>query len=77
MLRFATGLDQPPPLGFEPSPSLVFAHTDSMPEGDPRIGFPIANTCANILHLPVLEAYNVFKQNMMAAIVFATTFSSE
>jgi hypothetical protein len=79
LLIFSTGLDEIPPLGFHPKPSLKFAHVDgeTLEEGDPRIGFPIANTCSNVLHLPVLNSYNEFKANMLAAISIVQTFVAE
>ncbi|XP_039473092.1 G2/M phase-specific E3 ubiquitin-protein ligase-like [Oreochromis aureus] len=55
LLMFATGLTALPPAGMIPPPCLEFS-SDSP--------FPVANTCANALKLPVSESYRVFKANM-------------
>ncbi|KAL6455293.1 hypothetical protein MHYP_G00360890 [Metynnis hypsauchen] len=55
LLMFATGLAALPPAGIMPPPRLEFL-SDSP--------FPVANTCANTLKLPLLESYSVFKENM-------------
>ncbi|KAL6489253.1 hypothetical protein MHYP_G00029940 [Metynnis hypsauchen] len=49
------GLAALPPAGIMPPPRLEFL-SDSP--------FPVANTCANTLKLPLLESYSVFKENM-------------
>jgi hypothetical protein len=74
MLTFITGLDVVPPLGFEPQPSLTLGHP-LMDESDQRRTFPIANTCTNAVHLPLLRTYEEFKCNMNLALEMATTFS--
>lgn len=71
---FATGMDEIPPLGITPAPSIAFGHPEEMEPGDPRIGFPIANTCGNILRLPILDEYASFEANMLAAIINVKTF---
>lgn len=55
VFMFATGLTSLPPSGLEPLPTLEFL--DDSP-------FPMANTCANTLKLPLLDSYNVFQANM-------------
>lgn len=55
LLMFATGLAALPPAGMTPPPRIEFL-SDSP--------FPVANTCANTLKLPLLESYSVFKANM-------------
>lgn len=55
VLMFATGLTAIPPAGMMPSPHLEFL-SDSP--------FPVANTCANTLKLPLLESYAAFRANM-------------
>lgn len=55
LLMFATGLTALPPAGMIPPPCLEFS-SDSP--------FPVANTCANALKLPLSESYRIFKANM-------------
>lgn len=55
VLMFATGLTLLPPSGFEPLPQIEFL--DDSP-------FPMANTCPNLLKLPLLHSYSVFKSQM-------------
>ncbi|TKS65833.1 G2/M phase-specific E3 ubiquitin-protein ligase [Collichthys lucidus] len=59
ILVFLTGCDSVPALGFSPKPSLEFI-THSR--------FPQANTCANILRIPVHAEYTAFKCDMTFAI---------
>ena len=72
LLVFATGLDAIPPLGIEPSPTLVFDH----PANDHSRGVPFANTCANCLHVPVLADYELFKEMMMLALEVGVSFTN-
>uniref|UniRef100_A0A1A8NZW8 HECT domain-containing protein n=4 Tax=Nothobranchius TaxID=28779 RepID=A0A1A8NZW8_9TELE len=55
IFMFATGLPCIPPAGVNPQPRLQF---------DTSSKFPMANTCANTLKLPLLDNYNTFKANM-------------
>ncbi|XP_011491109.3 G2/M phase-specific E3 ubiquitin-protein ligase-like isoform X1 [Oryzias latipes] len=55
LLMFATGLAAVPPAGMMPTPRIQFI-TESP--------FPVANTCANILKLPLVDTYSIFKENM-------------
>ncbi|KAL3968991.1 E3 ubiquitin-protein ligase [Sarotherodon galilaeus] len=55
VLMFATGLTSLPPSGLDPLPSLQFLD-ESL--------FPMANTCLNLLKLPMITSYSVFKSNM-------------
>ena len=56
ILIFATGALRVPPLGFLPQPSVVFSK---------ETRFPTANTCANIISLPLgHESYETFKESM-------------
>ncbi|XP_051796700.1 uncharacterized protein LOC110967929 isoform X2 [Acanthochromis polyacanthus] len=55
VLMFATGLTSLPPSGLEPLPQIWFL--DDSP-------FPMANTCSNLLKLPLLDSYSVFKSQM-------------
>ncbi|XP_073340316.1 G2/M phase-specific E3 ubiquitin-protein ligase-like [Pagrus major] len=59
ILVFFTGCDSVPALGFSPKPSLEFI-THSR--------FPLANTCENILRIPVNAVYTAFKSDMDFAI---------
>jgi len=77
LLRFATGLECIPPLGIDPQPCIVFGHPEDFASSDPTMSFPFANTCSNLLRLPVLQSYNTFAENMMAAVTMATTFSTK
>ena len=52
---FATGVPSIPPAGLEPQARLQFLANSP---------FPMANTCANILKLPLLNNYNTFKDNL-------------
>lgn len=55
VLMFATGLTSLPPSGLEPLPQIEFQ--DDSP-------FPMANTCSNLLRLPLLDSYSLFKSQM-------------
>nr|XP_055034496.1 G2/M phase-specific E3 ubiquitin-protein ligase-like [Misgurnus anguillicaudatus] len=55
LLMFATGLAALPPAGITPPPRIEFLSNSP---------FPVANTCANTLKLPLLDSYSVFKRNM-------------
>ena len=46
ILAFTTGSSSEPPIGFHPTPSLSF-HSSSL--------YPRANTCANVLCLPLVQ----------------------
>uniref|UniRef100_A0A8C9YPL1 HECT domain-containing protein n=1 Tax=Sander lucioperca TaxID=283035 RepID=A0A8C9YPL1_SANLU len=59
ILVFFTGCDSIPALGFSPKPSLEFI-THSR--------FPVANTCENILRIPVHAEYTDFRSDMNFAI---------
>jgi HECT-domain (ubiquitin-transferase) len=69
LLSFTTGLDRVPPLGFDPQMTLSFLHDGGQ--------FPVANTCANILNIPLLPDYGTFYQHMCAAITMCSTFTKE
>lgn len=56
VLVFVTGSDKIPALGFSPAPSVEFLHDDHK--------FPIANTCENIIRLPLKSKYEYFKKDM-------------
>ncbi|MGH0191466.1 UNVERIFIED_CONTAM: hypothetical protein FKN15_065095 [Acipenser sinensis] len=56
ILQFASGLSSIPPSGFHPRPSVEFLHN-----GSP---YPIADTCGNIIHLPITTDYYTFQKNM-------------
>ncbi len=76
LLIFLTGAKVIPALGFRPKPQLHFRHPYSLPRDDPTREFPVVNTCANVLSLPVLDSYDTFKQRMGAAMeveTFTTT----
>lgn len=75
LLVFATGSDVVPDLGFEPLPTVTFGHKNLI--SDATQPFPMANTCTNTLRLPVVESYDIFVGNMMAALTMATTFTCE
>ncbi|KAJ8353434.1 hypothetical protein SKAU_G00210010 [Synaphobranchus kaupii] len=55
VLMFATGLSSLPPAGIAPLPCIEFL-TNSP--------YPMANTCANTLKLPLLHSYSLFKTHM-------------
>ncbi|KAK1904309.1 G2/M phase-specific E3 ubiquitin-protein ligase [Dissostichus eleginoides] len=57
VLMFATGVPCVPPAGMSPLPRLQFLCSTTST-------FPMANTCANILKLPLLDTYGAFKANM-------------
>ena len=73
LLVFITGYDTVPPLGFEPSLRLNFVHPETQCSYD---GVPYANTCANMLTIPVLEEYETFKQRMNLALKIGTVFTN-
>uniref|UniRef100_A0A8C6WEB4 HECT domain-containing protein n=1 Tax=Neogobius melanostomus TaxID=47308 RepID=A0A8C6WEB4_9GOBI len=54
LLAFTTGSNVIPPMGLTPAPTIEF-----------QMGkYPIANTCANCLRLPIHHRYEDFKMNM-------------
>lgn len=59
LLMFATGLTSLPPAGITPQPCIVFLDTSP---------FPMANTCANTLKLPLSDTYSSFKSHKDFAI---------
>ncbi|KAM9466270.1 G2/M phase-specific E3 ubiquitin-protein ligase-like [Clarias gariepinus] len=59
ILVFFTGCDRIPALGFSPKPSLEFITYSR---------FPVANTCENILRIPIHVEYANFKSDMDFAI---------
>jgi hypothetical protein len=60
ILHFATGAEEPPPLGFSPMPTICF-----WPEKLPK-----AVTCTNTLYLPTaMSTYKDFKNNMEFAVL--------
>uniref|UniRef100_A0AAZ1XAV6 HECT domain-containing protein n=1 Tax=Oreochromis aureus TaxID=47969 RepID=A0AAZ1XAV6_OREAU len=59
ILVFCTGCDSIPALGFSLKPSLEFVT---------NCRFPVANTCENILRIPVHAVYTTFKSDMDFAI---------
>eukprot|EP00794_Sanderia_malayensis_P002279 gene2279-2623_t len=63
VLFFTTGCNDIPPLGFYPKPYLKFLH---QPENDGNQSkLPKANTCANIIMLPVVhKSYAIFKEQV-------------
>nr|XP_023686488.1 uncharacterized protein LOC111853611 [Paramormyrops kingsleyae] len=63
VLIFATGFRRIPAMGFEVQPELAFLHPE-----DGLAGFPKANTRSLVLHLPVGQTYNEFKNNMELAV---------
>ncbi|XP_046341918.1 G2/M phase-specific E3 ubiquitin-protein ligase-like [Haliotis rufescens] len=75
ILVFATGAGSIPPLGLHPQPQLTF-HTAIELNPENRENFPRANTCANVLDIPMISNYNLFKKNMNAAIS-VNIFTSE
>uniref|UniRef100_A0A3Q0STR9 HECT domain-containing protein n=1 Tax=Amphilophus citrinellus TaxID=61819 RepID=A0A3Q0STR9_AMPCI len=55
VLMVATGVPCMPPAGMDPQPCLQLFKGSK---------FPMANTCANTVKLPLLDNYNTFKDNM-------------
>ncbi|MGH0146745.1 UNVERIFIED_CONTAM: hypothetical protein FKN15_055405 [Acipenser sinensis] len=72
ILSFVTGADKKPPLGFQPPPCISFLHEINT-EGTVS-KFPEANTCCNILKLPILSFYVDFKKNMDFGILSSPGF---
>ncbi|XP_006813584.1 G2/M phase-specific E3 ubiquitin-protein ligase-like, partial [Saccoglossus kowalevskii] len=60
ILIFATGADKVPPLGFFPKLSVKFIHNGDI--GKQKL--PLGNTCANLLYIPVVNSYELFKSSM-------------
>jgi len=66
IVTFTTGMPVEPPLGFSPQPSLNFISTSS---------FPIANTCANILNVPLEHTcYDEFVWHMCFGLLNSAGF---
>ena len=57
-----TGLDAISLFGFDPSPRLIFHHLTQVDEYDCLSYTPYTNACANILIVPVLSDYDLFKE---------------
>lgn len=74
LLTFITGYDTVPPLGFDPPLSLHFIHTENDSDDD---AVPYANTCANMLQIPVLSSFDVFQERMHLAVKLGTTFTNQ
>ncbi|XP_074656802.1 G2/M phase-specific E3 ubiquitin-protein ligase-like [Tubulanus polymorphus] len=74
-IRFITGLEEIPVLGFSPKLTLQFRHRGDI--GDCTKDFPIANTCGNVLSVPVHNSYELFKFYMDAAIKNASQTFTE
>lgn len=55
LMMFATGLTAVPAAGMTPPPCIQFLSV---------LPFPVANTCANTLKLPICDSYSIFKANM-------------
>ena len=67
ILKFTTGTERIPPLGFTPRPHVQFLHDD-------QHLFPEANTCAHVLKLPIHKSYEDFSDKMIAGIIMAPCF---
>ena len=74
-LVFTTDLDAIPHLGIELLPTLKLNHPED-DEDDHSRGVPLANTCANCLHVPILADYELFKQSMLLALEVGLTFTN-
>lgn len=58
ILHFCTGMPEEPPLGFRPKPAMKFTMAEASK-------FPEANTCVNILYLPLAHTtYDEFAWHM-------------
>lgn len=76
LLKFATGLETIPPLGIDPQPSISFGHPEDL-QGDVTAAFPMANTCANTLRIPVLRNYETFRKHLISTIDMVKIFTTE
>ena len=66
VLAFATGASAIPPMGFNPTPAIKFHSTSP---------FPLANTCANTLSLPLFShSHEGFKHSFCYGICNAIGF---
>ena len=66
ILAFVTGASSVPPIGFSSRPTIIFQETSP---------FPISNTCANILKLPLsVDSFNMFMYNFCYGISNAIGF---
>lgn len=66
VLTFTTGMPVEPPLGFSPLPSLTFTFESK---------FPTANTCANVLYIPLEHTcYTEFVWHMCYGILNTAGF---
>ena len=66
VLTMVTGFKTIPPLGFKPKPTLAFRHSEDVPEVFNQ-GIPFINTCAHVLHVPVVNNYEDFYTAMTNA----------
>ncbi|XP_014675138.1 PREDICTED: G2/M phase-specific E3 ubiquitin-protein ligase-like [Priapulus caudatus] len=65
LLIFTTGCDHEPPLGFFPRPTIEFNHQDQISMSM----LPLANTCGNVLKLPVGHStYESFRENLVLGV---------
>ena len=67
ILAFCTGASHPPATGFMKKPTIAFNFSSL---------FPLANTCANTLYLPLVKSYEAFAYNMAFGILNAVGLGS-
>ena len=71
-----TGLDTIPSFGFDPSSRLRFHHPNPVDEYDSLPYMPYTNACANILTVPVLSGYDLFKECISSAVNFCCVLTN-
>ena len=77
LLIFATAYSQVPCIPLNPEPSVHFRHAEDLDPHDRTAPYPLSNTCAHTLHLPVGYAdYATFKKNVVDAVKNVTTFTN-
>lgn len=70
ILAFATGLENVPPHGFTPIPTISFLH----PGDNGPLEYPQAYTCSNELCLPIHQRQSCFSSRMTDGILMSPGF---
>jgi hypothetical protein len=79
VLRFATGLETLPAVGFAPTPTVTFRHRRDKTATQDKF-LALGNTCANQILLPVDERHRRFvrfKEDLELAFVCGLEFTSD
>lgn len=68
LLVFLTGSNEVPMFGFDRQAHITFPHQLAL--DDQTAEFPVVNTCALHVRLPLLNTYRKFRENFLSALQF-------